>query len=162
MLKAFHDDIYSGYQGISQTITAVSRHFFWKSIAIDVRAYVSNCQVCGLTKRAQKDVRTEMKHLPMATSSFYRWSMDFLENLRESMTGYKHVLVCIEDLTRLFVTVPLKNLQAVTIAEALLNKVFLIYGFPADVRSDNGGAWRSTFMDEMSLLLGYKHAFSLS
>ena len=161
VLQSLHTDLAGGHRGVLQTIASLSRYFFWKSMANDVRAFISDCQTCGLCKRPNKYTKPEMKHVPIS-SPLARWSVDNLQDLKITKNGNKHILVCVESVTRLMVAVPLKDLKAETVAYALINNVFTIYGFPTELRSDNGPCFRSKLLAEFNKLTDIHHAFTLA
>ena len=58
------------------------------------------------------------------------------------------------------VAIPLKDLTAVTVAYELYSKLFYVYGY-ADIHSDNAPCFRSGVMNELAMLTGIEHTFSL-
>mgnify|MGYP001794621261 FL=1 len=60
------------------------------------------------------------------------------------------------------VAIPLKDLKSATIAQALFDRVFTVYGFPIEIRSDNGPCFRSKLMAEFTKLTDIHHAFTLA
>ena len=50
ILRHFHDHELAGHPGIANTITAVTREFWWPEIRQFTTAYVRGCAVCQSTK----------------------------------------------------------------------------------------------------------------
>ena len=50
--------------------------------------------------------------------------------------------------------------SATTAARALLQEVFLPYGFPSVLQSDRGGEWFHAVMHRLTTLLSIRHAFT--
>ena len=46
----------------------------------------------------------------------------------QSVKGYKHIMVVCCEITRYLITIPLKDLKAETICEALLQRVITVHG----------------------------------
>ncbi|XP_042236025.1 protein NYNRIN-like [Homarus americanus] len=66
--------------------------------------------------------------------------------------GSKYILTLIDSSTRWAEAVPLKNIEAVTVAEAML-EIFCRTGIPKQVLSDRGSQFISTMMEEVFHLL---------
>eukprot|EP00121_Abeoforma_whisleri_P002178 Awhi_evm1s1950 len=51
---------------------------------------------------------------------------------------YKHLLVCVDPVSRLLLGFPMIDTSAEAIADVFLRKVCLKYGFPVSILSDQG------------------------
>jgi hypothetical protein len=80
-------------------------------------------------------------------------AMDILDPLPMTERSNKYVLVCGEYFTKWIECIPLRNQEAVTIAEALVENVFSRYGMPHELHSDQGRNFESQVMSSVCELL---------
>ena len=76
-----------------------------------------------------------------------------------SEKGNKYILTCVDFATRYPQAVPLRNIDNVSVAEALVG-FFCRVGVPKEVLSDNGSSFKSEMMTEVSRLLSLRQLFS--
>ena len=72
--------------------------------------------------------------------------MDILGPLPLTERGNKYVLVCSDYFTKWVEAIPLKNQEAVTIADALIENVFSRFGMPLELHSDQGRNFESVII----------------
>lgn len=147
----------------SDRIHRSHHRYSWETITEDVRIFISDCQVCGMVKRAPQHVKPETRHVPIA-ARFTRWNMHSLhclQDLKVTSNGYEHILLCIKSVARLMVAEPIKDLAAKPIAHTLFSCVFCTYGFPTEIPSDNP-TFRHNIMVELAKLTDINHSFSLA
>ena len=70
-----------------------------------------------------------------------------------------YILTCVDFATRYPEAVPLRNIDNVSVAEALVGIVCRV-GVPKEVLSDNGSSFKSEMMTEVSKLLFLRQLFS--
>jgi hypothetical protein len=109
---------------------------------------------------AKKSVQTyrniPIGSLPSPTHPFESLGIDILGPLPETDTLHnKYVLVIVDHFTRWPFAFALTNARAKTIANILIERVFLEHGFPATLLSDRG----SNFLSE--LMLAVLHIFKV-
>ncbi|XP_037804895.1 uncharacterized protein LOC119599226 [Penaeus monodon] len=76
-----------------------------------------------------------------------------------SSRGHKYILTLIDMATRFPEAVPLRNIDTVTVAEALLS-IFSRVGIPKEMLSDRGTQFKSDLMAEINRLLSIKALFT--
>lgn len=50
LLRSYHDNIWTGYNGVQRTLELLQHKYYWNQIAKDVQKYVSSCYACNMTK----------------------------------------------------------------------------------------------------------------
>ena len=65
--------------------------------------------------------------------------IDYAGQLPTTPTGNKWILTAVRPYSNFLRAIPVPDKQATTAAQALFNDVFLQYGFPALLQSDQGG-----------------------
>ena len=91
------------------------------------------CQKCGHRKPA----RVPMVPMPVVDVPFSRVAMDLVGPLPRSCAGNRYVLVLCDYATRYPEAVPLRNIDAETIAEELI-RIFTRVGLSQEVLTDQG------------------------
>ena len=112
ILEVYHDSVFSTHPGHREMAAKVAKQYFWNGMNGDISNYVNNCNVCQLVKRAHKTITPPLGPHPVARTIGERWSLDFLERLRPSKDGYRHVVIAVEHVTRFVLLEPLKTLTA--------------------------------------------------
>ena len=154
ILEVYHDSVFSTHPGHREMAAKVAKQYFWNGMNGDISNYVNNCNVCQLVKRAHKTITPPLGPHPVARTIGERWSLDFLERLRPSKDGYRHVVIAVEHVTRFVLLEPLKTLTAEETCEFLFKRVFMVMGLPNCILTDNGAAWRSQLTQTLLERLG--------
>ena len=101
-----------------------------------------------------------LEKVPIITEPFSRINIDLVGPINpSSSSGHKYILTVIDVATGFPEAIPLRNIEAQTVAKALL-EVFARVGIPKEILSDNGKQFRSLLMERVHRLLGVKPLFS--
>ena len=76
--------------------------------------------------------------------------------------GNKWILTAVCPYSNFLRAIPVSDKRATTAARALYDHVFLEYGFPAVLQSDQGGEWVNSVLQELTNLLSIEHVFTTS
>lgn len=126
ILCKYHDDLLSCHQGVMRTYLTIRQHFFMRNKFQVVSNYVKACLRCQEFKPKRDKVRQFHPRVPDSYRPFDRIRLDF-KTMPTSNTGYKHLMVACDQITRFLVCVPLQTLDAETICEAILQKIITIF-----------------------------------
>ncbi|KAL5502710.1 hypothetical protein EMCRGX_G009525 [Ephydatia muelleri] len=135
-----------------QTRQRLLCRFFWPSTCIFsvVDKYCKSCSTCQ--KASFKGVKpAPMIPLPIVSEPFSRIAMDIVGPLPRSRAGNKYILVLCDYTTRYPEAVPLKSIDAESVAEELI-KIFATIGVPSEILTDQGANFTSQLLAEL-----YKH-----
>jgi hypothetical protein len=120
----------------------------------DIKGYITSCHKCEAKKSIQSYRNIPIGSLPFPSHPFECLGIDILGPLPETDVHHnKYILVIVDYLTRWPFAFPLTNARTKTIANALVERVFLEHGFPSSLLSDRG----SNFLSE--LMLAVLHIF---
>lgn len=100
-----------------------------------INNYVKACMRCQQFKGKPDRLRPFHTRIPDSYRPFDRISLDF-KTMPTSHTGYRHLMVICDEITRFVICAPLKSLDAETICEALIQKVICIFGPPSCLVTD--------------------------
>ena len=153
VLKMAHDCIMSGHQGINRTYERVTAHFFWPGVHGDVVRYCKSCDICQRTIAKGKVAKVPLDKMPLIETPFQRVAIDLVGPIAaRTDSGYRYILTMVDYATRYPEAVPLKDIEAETVAEALVT-MFTRVGIPEEVLSDQGSQFMSAVTKAVSRLL---------
>ena len=155
VLKMGHDMPMAGHLGSRRTLDRVQQDFYWPGINQDVRIYCRTCDACQRTTPKGKLTRVPVGTVPLVTTPFSKVGVDLVGPITPPSNGYKYILVIVDYATRYPEAVPLRNIEAITVAEALWN-VWTRVGVPDEIITDNGTQFTAEVMQAMHHLIGVK------
>ncbi len=130
---------------------------WWPSMAKDCKSFHDKCNVCATVNagvRVFAPARPIMPSEPMALLG-----MDVKGPLRKAPDGSQYILVLVDYCTSYVIAIPLPDLESATI-ERELRHVFMLFGFPLAVMSDNAASLKGD-VDALLSAGGVKRLFSI-
>jgi transposase InsO family protein len=128
--------------------------FYWKTMRADCENLVKQCQSC------LKHNVARMGFHPLttiaATYPFDHVAVDLFGPLPMSESGSTYTLIVVDIATRFCVLRTLSDKTANSVAQALYS-VFMDFGVPKILQSDNGGEFANAVLDSLLELLGSEH-----
>jgi glycerophosphoryl diester phosphodiesterase len=101
-------------------------------------------------------MKVPLQETPLIDTPFKRCAVDLVGPINPpSEKGHRYILTLVDYATRYPEAVPLKNIDSVTVAEALLD-IYSRVGIPEEVITDQGTQFVSDYMKEFSRLIGMK------
>ena len=126
ILFLYHDTLFGGHQGVNRMCGTINKHFYIPHLEGYVRQYKLSCLECQLAQKVKPIHRVFVPRIPVDYIPLTYLSMDFKE-----MPGPpKHMLVFTCELTGYVVTHHLYDKTAITIAQALLDRVVRYFCTP--------------------------------
>lgn len=127
---------------------------------MEIKRYCRSCHVCQKTAPRGKIGKAPMVQMPIISEPLARVAIDLVGPIRPaSSRGHKYILTLIDMVTRFPEAVPLRNINTVTVAEALLS-IFSRVGIPKEILSDRGTQFKSDLMAEINRLLSIQALFT--
>ncbi len=156
VLCAAHDSISAGHCGIKRTLKRVFLRFYWPGVTQSVRQYCRTCDVCQKTKAKGRLRPVPLAKMPVIDVPFKRIAVDLIGPFSPtSRNGYRWVLTVIDVATRFPEAIPLKSIDTVSVAEALMG-IFSRVGYPEEIQSDKGTQFVSDLMQQIHRLLSIR------
>ena len=119
VMKLAHSIPLAGHLGRDKTTRRILQRFYWPTVHRDVADYCRGCDACQ--KTAGKNVpRAPLIPLPVISQPFERIAMDIVGPLTRSSRGNRFVLVVCDYATRYPEVVPMKHVDAASVAEELV------------------------------------------
>jgi transposase InsO family protein len=146
-MRGVHEDLY--HINVDSALRQARLRFFWPFMARDLDLRIKNCSRCILKGAVAQ--KAPMQSI-VTTYPFELLSIDFLTI--EYRGGKKNILVVMDHFTKFAVAIPTKNQLAKSVADALWKNVFMMYGFPKRILSDQGRDFESVLISELCKMAG--------
>ena len=142
----------SAHLGNKRTTRKILRDFYWPGVTRDVTAFCKACERCQRGSRTAVS-RAPLQPLPVMEEPFRRVAVDIVGPLQRTKQGNKYVLTFMDFATRYPEAIPLRKIDAATVAEALC-QIFTRLGLPQEILSDQGSNFMSHLMKQVTEILG--------
>ena len=137
MLRRTHGLPIAGHMGRKRTYENLSAKFHWKGMYSDVKRWVRACSSC--TRRKQPRPMSAAHPLAIVTPHpGHTVCVDILTPLPETARGNVAILTVFDPFVRWPIAVPLTDLSAATIADAIFTHYLCEHGRPVKILSDQG------------------------
>lgn len=148
ILRQNHDDPRSAHGGYLKTADRVKKKYFWPKMDIQIRKYVRGCEVCKASKPTNEIQRSPMGNFRSASRPWEIVYIDFIGPLPRSKTGFCYVLVVLDGFSKFVHIHPMRDATAKAAVKCLKEHLFLVYGTPRFLVSDNGSQFTAKLFKE--------------
>ena len=148
VLRQGHDRPLAGHMGVQRTLDRIQQEFFWPRMGKEIREWVRTCDVCQRSAPPGWTTRVPLGTIPSAETPFQRVAIDLAGPMSRTHQGNAYVLCVVDYATRYPEAVPLRNIEAATVAEALF-EIYSRLGFPEEAVTDQGSQFTSDLYKEM-------------
>lgn len=156
-IRENHDDVFAAHGGYHKTICRLREKYFWPSMRDDVRVYVNACSVCRSIKAPNMSLRPPMGEYRDPKQPFRIVSIDFAGPYTRSNSGNKFILVIVDMFSKYVIIEALRNSSATRTIECIRHELFLKFGVPEIMISDNGPQLKSAAFAEFLGDFGVTH-----
>lgn len=155
IFKYYHETTYGGHSGFLKTLNKIKQKFIWKGISKDLVAFIKSCKLCSLSKPAQK---TNYGYLcsSIASQPMEKMFLDFVGPLPRTTSGNTMIFSCMDAFTKYSWLLPLRKATSESLCKEL-QKIFVNFGVPKYVVSDNGPQFKSNFFKNFCFQKGILH-----
>jgi transposase InsO family protein len=158
VFRDHHNGAMAGHLGIAKTYHKLLKGFWWEGMHADVTAWIASCKEC-CGRKGQAGAQNGLLQPIEVTQFLDTIAMDILE-LPKTDEGYRYVLVFAEYVSRFVITVAMKRSDARSVADALISRVFPLFGAARRLLSDNGGSFNAVLMQEICKILRIHKIFT--
>ena len=145
----------AGHFGVKRTYNKFYDNYFWPKALEDVDNFVKSCKECNEFNHPRtKYTKAPLQPIP-TTRRFELVCYDLAGPfLPQTVRGMSYALTIVDHYTHWTEFVPLENIEAPTIATALVNQWCCRYGVPENFHSDGASNVHGKVMEEVARRLG--------
>ena len=156
ILQSLHNDL--SHQGIDRTLDLLRERVYWPTMTQDASSWVKQCRRCQVAKGNYNIPKPKFGHL-IAHNPLDLVCLDFTK-VDPSKGGKENILVMTDAFTKFSVVVTTNNQQALTVAKALVERWFHVYGKPSHIHSDQGKSFDNKIIDALCKMYGVKRTMT--
>ena len=152
--KAFHNFAFEGchnlmgHLGWYKTVGLLQEHFYWVGMSSAAHDYIARCGRC-LRRKTLPNQRSPLVSITIIDSTDGT-------SMHGSKGGFENILVVTDHFTKYSMAFPCRNQTAATTAKTLYENVFIHYGFPSRLHSDQGRNFESATIKQLCRLANIK------
>lgn len=138
LLRLSHEAPLAAHEGARRLLAALAVKYWWRTMQVDVRRYVAECDTCQRADAPTGPVPGLLQPLPAPSRPWQRVHIDGAGPLPETRNGNKFFLVMVDAFSKWPEVVPLKTFDATSVAEAFVREVVQRHAAPEVLVSDRG------------------------
>ena len=156
VMELGHATMLAGHMGINKTTDRIQSNFYWPAMHDDISRFCKSCDVCQRTIPKGSIPKAPLVNPPIIGKPFTRVAVDIVGPITPpSARKHQYILTLVDMTSRYPKAVPLKRIDTISVAEALLS-MFSDHGYPAEILSDRGTQFTSDMMKEVHRLLSIR------
>jgi transposase InsO family protein len=150
VLYTYHNSTCNGaHFGIKRTFYKIRDRFFWPNMYKDIEQHVLSCINCQKNKPSRRKPDGHLHSIEPPRGIWQRLAMDYVGPVPSSKSGNKYFLVLTDLFSKFVVTKAVPDNTSTTAAKFLLYDVFMIYGVPYEIITDNGQHFSSSLYESL-------------
>ena len=149
-----HGSKWGGHQGIARTVDSVKQRFWWPNMKKDLVRWCQTCEPCQrrkLHQHARSPLTQDHVGAPLE-----RIACDILSFTTQSTRGNTCALVVSDYFSKWAKVIPLADHRAEMVATALVLEVFLPFGTPKVIHTDQGREFQSELLAHLYRIMEIK------
>lgn len=143
IFEKFHSEPTAAHFGVSKTLARISDLYYWPKMRQDIVKLVRKCQICAAYKSPNAGRYGLMGTYKSINFPMQLLSVDWLGPLPLSKKRNQFLLVCADWFTKYVFLFPCTRATTANAIKFLENDVFLTFGVPQILLSDNGSQFIS-------------------
>lgn len=143
LIKNAHEDPLNAHLGAFKVYKMLSLSYYWPNMLKSISDILSKCDTCKAYKVRTSAPAGKMLCQKKVTAPMQVLSIDLVGPLPKSYSGHIYLLTIVDIFSKFVWLHPLKQATSKTIVKFLEENVFLKYGVPHCIVSDNGSQFIS-------------------
>ena len=156
LMKFYHNK--QGHLGQDRVIHIFQNRFYWPSMTSQIKLWISTCKVCLSRKTLPCNNKYELHHRPVGRHPFDVIALDHL--IVETQSAKKKALTIVDEFSKFLIVIPVKGESAKVTADSIVKYVFMRYGIPNKIHTDNATSFSNKVMKELTSRSGIEHTKS--
>lgn len=157
LIERAHNSFTSAHGGVFKTLNKLKRLYYWPKMSVQVRNYISKCQVCKESKPSNQNLRPTIGEEVRTDRPFQKLYIDFLGKYPRSKMGNAYIFIVVDHFSKCIFIKPMKEATAKNVIIFLVLEVFNKFVVPEIIHSDNGQQFISETFRDMIETYGIKH-----
>lgn len=157
IMQEYHDDPTAAHYGVERTYARVAKKYYFTGMKRYITEYIKNCPDCQRYK-ASNQKPAGLLSTPIYAQRFETLAIDLFGPLPESDDGKRWIFIVEDTSTKWVELFALETATSERCAKLLIDEVFLRYGLPRKLISDNGVQFISEVMQLVCLILNVKQS----
>ena len=157
LMEGYHDGL--GHPGVSRMNATLRAKYYWHQMSLDIKRHVDTCGLCQVVKPNR--VRAPLVQHPLAYFN-QRVFFDLKGPLSTTRRGNQYYLVLVDGFSKWTEIVPLPDVKAATVFQALYQSWVCHNGCPVSLHSDRGSSLTGTLAKEVVDLLNIEQTTTVS
>jgi hypothetical protein len=137
VIMQLHAGVGSLHQSLPKCIETLKRFAWWKTMRSDTEREIRKCDVCDRSRKWPHAKHGPLQNWP-ASRPFQRAHVDLCGEFPMSRNSNKYCLTYRDYFSKYLIAIPLKDKSALTVAQALVEHVYLKLGLVETEVSDLG------------------------
>lgn len=143
LLKYYHDNEMSAHQGVLRTYNRIFENYCWKNMKVDIKNYVGKCDICIKCKYPNAPLKAPMGDPKIPNLPWRMIACDYMGPFPRTASQNIYLLVVTDIFSKFSILKPFRNAKSNLLLKFLEENVFLSYGVPEIIISDNGPVFKS-------------------
>ena len=135
-----------GHPGVQRTLQAVSAKFVWPNMRSEVANWARQCINCQRAK-VQRNTVPPIGHFEVPNRRFSHIHVDIISFPQSN--GFSHLLTVVDRFTRWPAAIPIHDMSAETVVDALAYGWISSFGVPKAITTDRGSQFTSTIWGQL-------------
>ena len=161
ILKFYHNDRVLLHVSADRMYALFRTRFFWPGMHKDVVDWCASCVKCKSHKPNQPLNHGLLEPI-IAESPFETVHIDIKGPYKETRSGHKYILVCMDHFTNWPEAEPLKTIEAGEVIDKFFNMIIARHSCPIKLVSDQGSQFTSRAFKALCERYGMEKVFSTS
>ena len=146
VMSSIHDGKPMAHVGARKTLAILSRRYYWPGVRKSLLQFVRSCPECQRAK-ARRSLRAGRLHPKRFYAPGDLVSIDIVGPFPRSKEGYTYILTMVDCFSRWPELVPLRNITAKAVVDALWSNWIKNHGCPLRVLTDRGSQFESEMFE---------------
>ena len=143
-----------GHPGVERTKQSITEKFVWPNIKQDVSTWARECLPCQQAK-IQRHVVPPIAEFIVPPKRYQHLHLDLVS--MPPSNGFDHLLTIVDRFMRWPAAIPIPNINAETVIDALTHNWIANYGVPEVITTDRGSQFSSQVFTQLLKNWGIRH-----
>ena len=152
VMYGVHEGIGGGHLGVEKSVAKLKERFYWPGHYTDIRNWCANCSNCIARKTAPPHRRAPLQPVRVGYP-LEMVAVDIMGPFPKNVNGNCYILVAEDYFTKWIEAWAIPDQEAKTIAQKLLDDMFLHFSLPDRLHSDQGRQFEGKLIRELCKLL---------